>query len=360
MFGESTRAEYDSPKLLTARYGDGKAARRIRVHLAAPAGKWDFASWTGWEQLRTLAGANTEIELVVPKAALDGLEWDQRNLIAAYLEGSGVELRVVPEPVAAGTLNLHLEFELASQSYRVAGATALAPDEAWHSAPDGSVSQLCAGPLPSLGGEVTRLEPVEQVARGTFKELKFGKGLEGNLRGFGHRFFGALAEAEPRLKTVLENSGPLSAYKYEDKYISSPLIVSLLSEVLSQVSASSEDTVGAITTTGAHPRQRPMRCGDDFEGPAQQKQAIEKVTGVAPRVIDGREAKHRRELLLEWENGTKLTVRLDHGLGFMKLHRPEGMSFDGTGEDVMNSFLEKKHRLVLRDLGLAYVSLQMA
>src|SRR5690606_18202165 len=204
VFGESTRAEYDSLKVLTARYGDGKAARRVRVHLSAPAERWDFASWVGWQQLRALAGPNCSVELVAPKAVLDELEWDQRNLIAAYLEGSGVELRAVPGPGKVGTLNLHLEFELASQSYRVAGATALAPDETWHLAPDGSVTQLCAGPLPSLGSEVTRLEPVEQVARGTFKELEFGKGLEGNLRGFGHRVFGALVTAEPRLKTVLE------------------------------------------------------------------------------------------------------------------------------------------------------------
>ncbi len=360
VFGDSTRAEYDSPKLLTARYGDGKAARRIRVHLSAPAEQWDFASWTGWAQLRALAGANCEIELVLPKAVIDGLEWDQRNLVAAYLEGSGIRLRVIPEAEKVGDLHLLLEFELATQSYRVAGSSRLGPGEAWNSAPEGAVSHMAQGELPAIGGEIHKLEPVEQSRRGTFKELKFGRALEGNLRGFGHRFFGALIAAEPKLKTVLETAGPVSAFRYEDKYVCSPLVVALLSEVLSELDTSGEKTVGAIITTKASPRQRPLRSSDDFEGEAQQKQAIQRLTGVEPKVVEGRHAKHRRELLLEWENGAKLTVRLDHGLGFVRLQRPDSMNFDGSGEEVMSRFYEKKHRLVLRDLGLAYVSLEMA
>ena len=361
VFGEGTRVEYDSPRALTAKYGDGRGARRIRVHLSAAPERWDFAAWPGWAQLRTLVGPSRSVELVVPRAVLDGLDWDQRNLIADYLEGSGIGLRVVPEAAKVGGLQVHLEFELATQHYRVAGNEGLAPDEFWAAASDGCVSQVTSGQLAPVGGELIRLASVQQPVPGTFKELKFGKALEGTLKGFGHRFFTVLAEAEPRLKSVLEKAGPLSAYKYEDKYICSPLVLALLSEVLGEIGAARHDAVGAIVTTSANPRQRPMRCGDDFEGPAQQKQAIQELTGTAPKLVDSREAKHRRELLLEWESGTKLIVRLDHGLGFMKLHNPDVMSFDGSGEDVMNRFLDEKrrHRLVLRDLGLAYVSLEV-
>lgn len=182
--------------------------------------------------------------MVVPRTVLDGLEWDQRKSVATYLEGSGVALRLVPEPVLEGSMNIQVEYELATKSYRVAGETRLAPDESWTAPPWRSVSVLAAGALPEVGGEVVQLESLHQEVPGTFRELKLGKALEGDLRGFGHRFFTALAFAEPRLKEVLEGDSPLSAYRYEDKYVCSPLVVALLGEVLSEVRGNNDDLSG--------------------------------------------------------------------------------------------------------------------
>ena len=81
--------------------------------------------------------------------------------------------------------------------------------------------------------------------------------------------------AEPRLKRVLAVSSRLTAYRYEDKYVSSPLVVALLDEVLREAGSRGGSVSGAIITTEASPRQRPMRTNDDFEGRAQQGQAIE-------------------------------------------------------------------------------------
>lgn len=158
------------------------------------------------------------------KNVLDGLEWEQRNLVAGYLKGSGVSLRVVDAPIAAGDLPLQIEFELASRSCRVAGANGLAPDDTWCAPLQSSASIEAVGQLPALSGRLVASEAIQISVPGTFVERKLGRELEGSLRGFGNRFLNALTSAEPRLKDVLAFSSRLTAYRYEDKHVTSPLI----------------------------------------------------------------------------------------------------------------------------------------
>jgi hypothetical protein len=170
---------------------------------------------------------------------------------------------------------------------------------------------------------------LRRLPSGAVVSLELIDELNGDIVGFGERFWTCITAGVPALDARLSGKTPLSVVSYNDRYLASPLDTRLLFEVVRHVLAASgtSDKYCAFELTtaqlSASQFSSPTRLHHDWQEGGDRVDVIHELFGehFQPFQITV-EAKHQlphaRELVLEWADGATMQIRLDHGFGYWR------------------------------------------
>jgi len=276
-----------------------------------------------------------KVEIVIEKRALDTLDEAERYSLASLADHPSVSVRaVVSSPnVKGGALLAEVQTGSMATQWASSDQQAVALGEGWGETASPII--LASGLKPSSGeGDELDSDAIrpKRVDAGD-REIAIHHGLDGNVQGFGIRFWKAIAGEHIGTKTFLESSTfQVAGIEYSDRYLFTPLSVALLLEVV----AGLRETVGRdrwanpvckVITTCARPsgesrifgtlyadwpdsdvRDKVLVGAFDYLGMEAEVQVPEK-GGV----------KHGRILQVAFSGGGSLTIRFDQGVSYWRV-----------------------------------------
>ena len=149
--------------------------------------------------------------------------------------------------------------------------------------------------------------------------------------------------AAPSLAARIRKGEPIREVVYQDRYVRSPFVARLVSEILSEVIAMGGGVMSGtrlriVTTAPDRPGRSRRWVQDDWASGQEAKKAIERLFYVRSMSInltlrDIKRAPHERECRIVWESGGMWRCHLDHGLGFLR-----------AGEQVLHPFSRSTDR----------------
>ncbi|WP_062788646.1 DEAD/DEAH box helicase [Aquitalea pelogenes] len=221
-----------------------EAVRQYQIkHPRAQLLFWPEGSFTDWDvsianslfgQLRHSLSLGYQIGLVLPSSDLATLDEGSRRKLAALSE-LGLTLVTTPATRVENQL-LKLAVLARTDNGEVIGwavpkTCSLQADETWAFSPDG---------IQVIEGKLDQWPPLQTVPADALllasqedQQLTITTQCNGHLQGFGARLWGYLCEHTPKLAQLLDDgSNALTAIRYSDRYLRSPLVVALLLDFL--------------------------------------------------------------------------------------------------------------------------------
>ncbi len=336
VFGPNTLFEPNN--LTTALMLDMQSAgvTAVQVHVTGDAA--DAAldeSWPLWSQMLRWRASELDVELVAPRSLLDGMNWQEANLLASFLEANRVRLRRVDSPTMVGTRLLAASVHRASgvHAWAASSPALLVPGPEWGEPGDdrNSVKGASAvAPLPE--GDVVLPDRVRRPIPGTLRVIEVGDAWNGAVAGFGERFWQLVEAHAPRLAELLSSNQRLASLEYSDRYLRSPLSVRLLVEVLRSLASRSggidAETRLSVLSSPEDPRRSRgyeprvfanWRSAGD-QGAVTQAVLRAQLPCDADVQLGGTNSvAHYRYFRLEWPDGRQAEIRLDQGLSGMRV-----------------------------------------
>lgn len=313
----------------------------IRLYVGGAPEDWVFEDWVLWPHIRQWCLDGIPVELVVPDALLNSLDWTDLERLRMRLEVlETLTLRASEGSTPAshgGWLVAEVYGSTGVRKWAVTDEAMLSPNDLWPGASDGhwivhtvSEEENSAVGRPVAGAELERPSP------GLFTKVVLGPSLEGSLAGVGDRFWEVVAKACAPLAASFAKGTALRRASYADRYIRSPLNARLLANVLAAIPSGcirAESKI-IVRTTEAQPHRLPPRhWHHDWSNPHAQKAIITALLRQVcdPAIVDvsvSRTSAHERSLTLEFDDDTQISISLDHGLTFLESKGRQGESFD--------------------------------
>lgn len=328
-FGEGTSPEFRTLGESFLAFLQREPVDHARVYWNTAVEDWDWHSWWLRPHLVRLVEEGARVEVVIPPAALQALNWQEAQQLSRQLEGAAFDLCIAEPPVLdrpSWYVALDLKGGKHIRRWALSDPTALTPCETWGTGDSGSRCVRAApSEWPAVDGKAVHPRSIEKPTPGTAEVIELGADRVA-LSKFGpwfvERTFHTLRGKSLRLPTDC----PLRSVDYSDRYLRSPLVVSLLWSVLNELKAFGLDgaTAVAVHTTADTDSRQSYSLSHNWRHADTQREVIEaeiKSLGCAPevRIIGSkREIRHERVLLLRWDNGEKRRVTLDQGLGFVR------------------------------------------
>jgi hypothetical protein len=319
----------------------------LRIYAAGPAADWDLGRWEFDRHLVRLAAASTKVALIVPEDVLDEMMWDEVAAIRARADAVGVNLHVGPRggvKQGAGWLLAEVGGPTRSVRWAASERDAAVPGDLWgaiHATANGSsrcVRVVDEHALTALTAPPATSAQLEKPRPGTFVELMLKAQLDGDHQQVGAKFWSALCAGVPNLRARLDGAVKLARIAYEDRYVVSPLNAATVYRVVEHLATAAggvaADTAVELRTTEASTRPGSMsrRIWDNWTNAAEQTGVLSDLLAGLGRssvnVVRRQDASHFREMVLEWKDGHRFVIRLDHGLSFLEclghVHHPFG------------------------------------
>ncbi len=333
-FGPQSRLEFDALHFALYREMQRSDVDELRVYLGGKLENWDFLDWPIRSSLLKWASEERKVVLLAKKESIFSLESSVANPLASLIEAGGIELReIVPYQDDIQIPNLIAEVGGRQRSVRWAttSSDSLIPYETWARANQDDRCVKVSGSLPLLPikGAAFDTAKIRRSPPGSYTELVITKELDGPINKFGSLFWKQIASKLPHLNERLAQRKPLASVEFRDKFFSSPMNVMLLAETVKGISGyfgQLDASVQLIVETVDFVKQtyKPSELlHDDWQIRQHRNAAIEQLlrqTGgnVVIREVPKYQAQHARDITITWTDGTKCTIRLDHGLSFMR------------------------------------------
>lgn len=345
-FGAQSHAEYRPLVQALMHAVTHYGARRIRLYAAGSPVDWDIAPSTLREVAYRLAGRMVDVELILPADAISELEESERLILASLAEDPRVSVSSVQQPVRCGAgwliaetmSNPPIRWGVGSQfvlgfnrSWAAAGSPLI-------SAAGGAASEPALTVIPA-----ETLRPAPSVAGDI--ELEVHHELDGQLQGFGMRFWQHILGHHPASRARFSAaSDDVVHLRYSDRYVFSPLTISLLLEIvvgLKQIVGQARWNVSEveICTTDRRPSgtgQVGNKVWADWEDNRTRDEVMVASFAYADintRLLVGHAAEtgHARTLEVKWASGASIGVRLDQGVSYWRAasSSPRELTFFG-------------------------------
>lgn len=329
LFGPGTEAVTEPLADWIRRKVGGGSMTDLTLFLHGRPDEWDLLDWPGAKLLAQARAAGAAVALVIPLQTIPKMEFSEKmDLLRVQARGDATlhGLQAMPEVGGAPVLA-----EIGIDGMRVAFASG-APHAAEMGPRWGEVAEQ---PILRSAVAGTSIGP----ALSATKLAKFSEGnsvhggvtgdLDGPIEGFGAAFWKKVAQLRPQ---VVARERRLLSATYSDRYLRSPLTVRLLAEVLKKLPRRSDDTrieiVSQEVEAGRFARLYVLH--DNWSDDAVREGVLRGcVPGATVALKPKSGCPHARSLSLEFDDGSRVTVHLDQGLGSWRTtgHRP--VPFDG-------------------------------
>lgn len=316
--------------LAVSREWQRRGAKSLRIYLGGPIEEWEPLAWSCRHDLLRMVDAGVDVQLYLQSTALSVLQPSQRSELAALAEYARLAVvgmaDAAPQPPG---LCVELLAPGAAVRWATSDPACLAPGPVWGSARGDARFVRIEAPFgkdaPARGN---RLSPATvRGAHTGFAELQIRNECDGAVRRFGERFWERMCVGVPSLKALLEREENLTEVRYCDRYLVSPLVVQLLGRALEALKPYSGGLVGetriAVRTARIERGNAAAarHIAQDWPEPEDRHVVAEAyLREIVPNASwqddeERRQLPHARELSLQWADGARAIIRLDHGFG---------------------------------------------
>ncbi len=289
---------------------------------------WDMDSWPLWRHLSAIATPEFGIEtrVLLSESTKQDLPWPLLHSLVSKADARQSKVFVLPD------------LTLRAGGATIAGLVK-SPErtKAWGVFQDESLAMASGwgqggGEWPVVTGEwegrvglshEIDLESVERERPEDCTQVLINRELDGDIFGIGKSFWDLLTSRSSWLKKCLERGSPQSI-EYNDRYIKSPLSARVLLELLRRFSATATNrTKLQIRTTASSQYQNGDAIQHDWRDSRIQadvlKGLFDPFFDVSLTVFDkSRDLNHSRYLTLLWDEGFRVDINMDQGVGFYR------------------------------------------
>ena len=335
IFGDDTRQCFEplAAELVAAA---NRGADTLRIVTSGEYADWDVSASALKETcLNTLGRLFRTVELVLPSAAIEGLAGEYKEDLLA-LSNFGVKLCLLqgnlPGNVDVTNVIAQVGDREHSVTYGVKEVELGRPGFDWWKLEKSLLVE--SRTLPMLAVADFDLQSLKSEALVGDVEIDMTKECNGDLNQFGGSFVENILAESPALAHKIQSRVRLERVSYSDCYISSPLTLMLLGEVIDAIRAAVNDSWSETVFTLITGDKVPTNPGRGYYSQWQSNQLKQDVCsqyfegmGIISKVhINSvKEMPHGRVIRLSWSDGSAFTIRLDHGFGCW--------SIDGRGTD---------------------------
>lgn len=334
-FGETTR--YESFDVVEAIHLEisKSSTRLVRLFLHDCIDDWDFPSAIRLNSLLIACiHQNIKVELISAEGALNKLADSERFKLASMI-AMGVnygEVDTIEMKLKNFDLYLCAQIETSNQviSWASSNKHNLLPNNLWCNRD--AITIYIKGDYPSVILKTTYSHSQIVPATGD-TEIEIYDQIDGQIVGFGKRFWAYLVSHNAKLKTALDNQNDsLELITYSDRYLRNPLMIALLVEVINELKQFPSGDVATlhveVTTVNAKKTETrpPLNCWDDWKEEVTRDQVLENALtycGLLPKVnvhpsVSNSCVIHGRIMQLHFVSGKTVSIRLDQGFAFWR------------------------------------------
>ena len=314
VFGPDTRL-VDGP--LTAwlrRHLRSYTCSSVAIYLHGATSEWDLDAWRIDQMLVRLKDTGAETSIVFPNCALTDAGMTLVKTLGLYRLASQASVAIASDLPLAGGKPVIALVSGPNESIAIA---ACAENEAVPG-PDwglGAAAVLVRGDAPAL--PVTKTIDTAKVvaaSMGNAQMIHARDQLDGLVGGFGRAFWKLLATAVPRTIAALKQHGVAQA-TYVDRYLTTPLTLRLLLEVLRTMPGAPPAELTVQTARVSPSNRVPSVVFDNFADVERQAVLRCLLGDVQIDVRDRQQVSHERKLTLRLNDGRIVVVMLDQGFG---------------------------------------------
>lgn len=337
VFGQDTVPEYLNLYAALRQAREARAAERARLYLTGDASEWDIRVWPALPLIHQWLADDIDVEIVIENGSRATIPPEDADFLAILGSQPGVSLRETPSVCPSGLL-AEVGGSAGVRRWAVVGVGSLNADETWGSGGALVTVSVRGETLPDVG---TRLDAqsLATVDRSVYRALEAGSQLDGRTSNqqLGLRLWRWLTGAVAPLATRLDGGVKLREVRFADRYLSSPVNAFLAFDAirfLEQYSGgTAPSTSVTVETTLNRSHGKYPSCWDhDWAETNTQEEVLNHLLShllgrVRLRTLSRRQMQHHRELTLVWEDGASWSMRLDHGLSFLRPRAPEPFDF---------------------------------
>lgn len=338
-FGGSSRPEY--AEIGAALLRDARLPGLERIRLFGGGNGADLAPSPLRQLAYRLAGADYRVEVFID--SVDELEEGDRYLLASLADHPGIRVASVASLPREENGWIAAEVLAGGSAVRwgVADSTTLVANVGWGRArPLILATGLRPFSLQATPMTAQQLRP--ELLEESDREISIHHELDGSLQQFGERFWTLMAERHPPTERIFSDTSiAVTAIRYHDRYLFTPLSVALLINLIERVRSifdkgSWNNPLITVTTTQERtPGERRLPRYVWSEWPEMEQRDCAIVNGfdyidMKSEVIskDKRDTQHGRVLEITLSNGSTLQIRFDQGVSYWRA-RSLG-AYDGT------------------------------
>lgn len=193
-----------------------------------------------------------------------------------------------------------------------------------------------------LQGNIVSKKDLIPFQQGNVFQIQLVQELNTQINDFGNVFWNLIKSHLIEKGYNIESFGILKLIDYSDRYLASPLTVILLANILKAVPFKLCEGFGAVLTTliskadlgyGERNITRNWCKDEDYSKEDLIRGLLNPWDNIDVNFADhANKMPHSRELMLEFENGKSINIRLDQGVGYWKVNRNPMFPFEETIE----------------------------
>lgn len=356
-FGHGSSLEFE-PLITAIRRELGRpSADHIRLVLAGPVSDWELDEWPAYDWLRRWAADGIRIEIAVPRSILAQLGPVARNRLAGWVESELVQIFAVPDTaieVGSGFLIAEVGGEANIMRFAALDQTALLPASQWSTGTGDALIVRSTSKQGSPRGEEQRATALRVLPPGTAAVIEVESEFHGKIRDLGLNFWGAVGNASAEARARIQAGTPIHSISYRDRYISTPLTLRCVVEVVRGLAALSgralgnETKIEVVTIEPESNHRDAWTIADRWPTSTPRGRLFEEALariGLSGKLIElkKQDTPHARELEIVWEDGKRLLLHLDEGFGFMKSVSRPRYDFHAPLEEQGEILLDQKY-----------------
>lgn len=334
-FGKATStAEHQSlPEAITRELAT-PSTKTLRIYLAGDATDWDVAASPLRRWITRWAVTGNELQIVMPGEMVSLLSPPDKSCLNSLcvLDGVSIWAGSPPSCASGGIVAAELLGKDGAIAWATASMSMAKPAGTWGE-PDGST--ITRG-KPSSSGSLDHRLKLESISPVPVSErthrLELKNELDGPVMGFGKRLLSAVEAALG--ESLFATASDIVEVTYHDRYLNSPLPVSLLLEFISGVKTVYADRWGVTKFSlmlspffeEPRPGMPPNKIWHNWSHPDARDCAVEaafEFSGIQVSVVSlsKQDAIHARRLDFTLDSGDTVQIWFDQGCSYWQTPR---------------------------------------
>ena len=318
IFGDHTFTDPRSLPEVIDQIASRNPSANIDIFLHGNADSWDLS---GWNLRSILKGRGEGISLIAESGPILQTSWGQQLGLHRFLSETGAILaksRELPKSTAGQPILAQVFEGETTYSYAVAEKEGYDIGPNWGAAEYGPLLYAeCGYPVDRAKVDPNRLM---NIGRDNALRIDVENELDGDVSGFGKRFWQRLLNAKPQIAARVRAAQVVNV-RYADRYLKSPLTVLLLKQILKTVPRKGEvPSVQVVSHAYLPGNSWEKTMSNDWNRYDTRDRVLRRLIGNMGTKsdicsLDYKDTQHDRELMVQWDNGEKLRIVLDQGFG---------------------------------------------